>query len=104
MTLDKKGRDRMAAQKRAVVDQVKSGPCTDCGDTFPIYVMEFDHVPERGPKRWNIGAVIAQPRSMTTLLAELAKCDLVCANCHRIRAHKRGQHIGTNGSWGESCK
>ena len=52
--------------------------------------MELDHVPERGPKRYNVQRVVGT-RSMraTSLQAEMAKCDLVCANCHKIRTHKR---------------
>lgn len=70
----------------------KATPCADCGGSFPHYVMEFDHVPERGTKKTSIGAICGS-RKMTakTVKVEMAKCDLVCANCHKIRTHERGQ-------------
>lgn len=63
-------------------------PCADCGGQFPEYVKDFDHVPGRGPKLFNL----ANPdRSMAVVKAEMAKCDIVCANCHRIRTWARKQ-------------
>jgi hypothetical protein len=68
----------------------KSGtPCTDCGNYFPEYVMEFDHVPERGQRRHDIGS--QSSGSWGTLMEEMDMCDLVCANCHKVRSHVRGQ-------------
>lgn len=69
---------------RAWVAELKSGPCSDCGGTFPHPVMEWHH---RDPttKSFCIGQEMA--RSKATLLAEIAKCDLLCANCHRMRTH-----------------
>lgn len=26
------------------INNIKSGPCTDCADHFPLNVMDFDHV------------------------------------------------------------
>ncbi|CDX26726.1 Uncharacterized 19.2 kDa protein in cobO 3'region (modular protein) [Mesorhizobium plurifarium] len=80
---------RRLAKHRYIVDQLKTGPCMDCGSTYPVCVMDFDHRP--GVKK---GASISQmvgnwKISEAVLRAELAKCDLVCANCHRIRTHSR---------------
>lgn len=68
--------------------ELKSGPCTDCGNTFHPVVMEFDHLPGSG-KRFNIGQ--AYLRSRETVMDELAKCELVCSNCHALRSWKRQQ-------------
>lgn len=68
-----------------LVTQGKARPCMDCGRSYPKEVMEFDHV--RGKKlfeladAWNIGR--------ERILAEMAKCDVVCANCHRLRTIAR---------------
>lgn len=86
-----RNKDRVLANKkasyeriRAAIDAAKLGkPCQDCGQTFPPYVMDFDHVPERGVKKFNVGLA----KNLRQLAAEIAKCDLVCANCHRIRTH-----------------
>ena len=82
---------RLLAKHRAVgmalVDEAKLAGCKDCGIT-DVRVLEFDHVPERGPKRYGIMGVLA---STHRLKEELAKCDVVCANCHAIRTRERGQ-------------
>lgn len=71
------------------VNELKSSPCVDCGGTFPTVCMDFDHVPERGPKGWNVGSMVSHGYSRELILSEIAKCDLVCANCHRIRTNRR---------------
>lgn len=63
-------------------------PCEDCGQHFPPCAMDFHHA--RGAKKFGIGQALRQQIALSTLLTELAKCDLVCANCHRIRHHGRG--------------
>lgn len=72
------------ARKRAYIRQQKDNPCTDCGIKYPYYVMDFDH---KGEKLFNIGWIASQ--SWKQIYAELAKCDLVCSNCHRERSHRR---------------
>jgi len=67
-------------------DAKKGKPCTDCGGYFPQCVLHWDHVPERGPKLFNLGRA---DFSLDKVLAEIAKCDLVCANCHAIRTWNR---------------
>lgn len=79
-------RRRTAAEHRTIVNQAKATPCTDCGLTYPPYVMDFDHV--RGRKLGEIGRMKGKVTT-ATLRAEIAKCDVVCSNCHRIRTHRR---------------
>lgn len=67
------------------VDQLKAEPCVDCGRTFPPAAMDFDHV--RGVKVSNISQMLRRPRA--ELDAEIAKCELVCATCHRLRGATR---------------
>ena len=74
--------------KAEIVRILKSEPCTDCGNIYPFYVMEFDHV--RGQKSFQIGGSLGS-RSLEAILAEIEKCDLVCSNCHAIRTHVRRQ-------------
>lgn len=72
------------------LNKLKDVTCHDCGKTFPHYVLEFDHVPERGKKKFNLTrcAYVGTLKS-PEFLEELAKCDVVCANCHKIRTYKR---------------
>lgn len=74
------------AAKKKVVEEYKRVPCADCKGTFPAVCMDFDHV--RGEKVEGIAKMVAQSWSMEKLSEEIAKCDLVCANCHRIRTHR----------------
>lgn len=59
---------------------LRSHPCTDCGVQYPPAAMEFDHI--RGTKKFEITATNYR---RVDFPEELAKCDLRCANCHRIR-------------------
>ena len=63
----------------------KSG-CVDCGNLYPWYVLDFDHV--HGKKVANIGQMLNY-FSVEDILKEVAKCEVVCSNCHRIRTYKR---------------
>lgn len=57
-------------------------PCVDCDEDDPV-VLEFDHV--RGQKKFNIGDAVRTTQSLKAVLAEVAKCEVRCANCHRRR-------------------
>jgi hypothetical protein len=61
-------------------------PCTDCGVIYPPQVMQWDHLPG-AEKRGDISVV--GWRSREEVLAEIAKCELVCTNCHTIRTFER---------------
>jgi len=61
-------------------------PCYDCGVQYPYFMMEFDHV--RGDKVANV-MLIASNGSWKTMLLEIAKCEIVCSNCHSARTHYR---------------
>lgn len=62
-----------------------SHSCVDCGNSDPL-VLEFDHV--RGEKKYNVSNMIARAFSWNTILEEISKCDVRCANCHRIKTAK----------------
>lgn len=88
----KNNRDKMAAnskrysdKKRAWLDGIKlEAGCMDCGYNEQAVALDFDHV--RGVKEFTVSQ---GNRSRATVLAEIEKCDVVCANCHRIRTHER---------------
>lgn len=69
--------------------ELKSGPCADCGNKFPFPCMDFDHR-DGTTKTRNVAILVGDGYSKTRILEEIAKCDLVCANCHRIRTQNRG--------------
>lgn len=77
---------RNRQQKQAVVDALKAAGCADCGEADSV-VLEFHH---RDPatKRQKIGTLVAAHYPVQRLLEELAKCALLCANCH-LRRHSK---------------
>ncbi len=69
------------------VISLKQKPCMDCGIQYPHYVMDFDHR-DRKTKLTSINRMINyHSYSKEKISKEIKKCDLVCANCHRIRTH-----------------
>jgi hypothetical protein len=62
---------------------LKNNPCVDCGEADPI-VLEFDH---QRDKLFTLGDVRSQGVSVKTVMAEVAKCEVRCANCHRKKTY-----------------
>lgn len=78
---------KLKARIVEAVREAKSGPCADCGVGFPYFVMDLDHRPGE-EKMFNLSAA-GRSKTWKQVTAELAKCDAVCANCHRIRTWGR---------------
>lgn len=72
-----------------VVTTFKSKPCTDCNTVYPPEVMEFDHLPGF-EKLFSISVMVNLRKSKEAIINEIEKCELVCANCHRLRTVARG--------------
>lgn len=79
------------ARRREKINQIiiaaKNKPCADCGEQYPYYVMDFDHR-NGDDKDFNIGSKKYNV-SMARLAEEIEKCDVICANCHRVRTFMR---------------
>ena len=78
-------RKQRRGRHKTLIEALKSVPCADCGQVFPPYVMDFDHL---GEKVAPVSA-LATTYGTEALTAEIAKCEVVCANCHRIRTYAR---------------
>lgn len=82
---------QLGLDRQNFINAIKNLPCQDCGVKFPTECMDFDH---RDPelKSFTITAryVSESTESRRRLMLEVSKCDLVCANCHRIRTKKFG--------------
>lgn len=73
-------------ERTAKIQTIKlASGCLDCGYRADPVALQFDHV--RGQKLFNIGH--EPTRTWPVMEAEIAKCEVVCANCHAIRTHKR---------------
>jgi hypothetical protein len=73
--------------QQSLYQYLSDHPCVDCGQA-DIRVLEFDHV--RGQKLYNISQLLGQGQSWETIQAEIDKCEVRCANCHRIKTSERG--------------
>lgn len=85
-------RNRERRQKHyELLVRIKDVPCMDCGGRFHHCQMEFDHRPDETKL-----LAIARNRGakLERLLAEIEKCDIVCANCHALRTWQRQQQKG----------
>lgn len=77
---------RVAANRRNaafVLERLKVASCVDCGVADPL-VLQFDHRPGQS-KVMDVGRFISSGSALRLLAAELVKCDVRCANCHRRR-------------------
>jgi hypothetical protein len=73
----------------AKVEEIKTAsPCLDCKNFYPPECMDFDHL-DPTTKVASVGHMIACRWSWVKIEVEMAKCELVCANCHRIRTKRR---------------
>lgn len=72
--------------------RARGGVCADCRHAYPSECFHFDHRPGTGKVR-NL-ATMWHTSSEAAVAAELAKCDLVCANCHAVRTRDRGYNVG----------
>ena len=77
-------------ERKELLHSLKNNPCMDCKIHYPPYVMDFDH---REPSNKLFGVSDLGLRSMDKFLKEVSKCDLVCANCHRIRTHQHRKQL-----------
>lgn len=73
----------------AFIAELKSGPCTDCGQTFHPAAMQFDHI--EGERLHDVSSLWGRTREV--VLAELEKCVLRCANCHAIRHYRHAYEV-----------
>lgn len=71
-------------KQKAFISSLKLAPCVDCQKTYHPCQMDFDHV--KGEKDYSVSKM---RMANSAILNEIAKCDLVCANCHRLRTFLR---------------
>ena len=83
--------------RKIIWDYLSTHHCVDCGQSNPI-TLDFDHV--RGEKRQSIGYMLQKGVSVTKLNEEIAKCEVRCANCHRIKT--ASQHGNWRLCWGNN--
>lgn len=76
--------EKRRKENQAFILKFKDKPCKDCCQSYPHFVMDFDHLSN---KEFNISD--NYHKNLDDLLTEIAKCDVICSNCHRIRTFTR---------------
>ncbi|MBI4037158.1 hypothetical protein HY385_01925 [Candidatus Daviesbacteria bacterium] len=80
----KSARERL---RKFLFEYYSTHSCVDCGESNPI-VLEFDHI-QRQNKYSNIARMANRALSLERIKNEIAKCEVVCANCHKKRTAKQ---------------
>lgn len=95
----KKREDLYKAQKRhririrtQLFNYLIDKKCVDCGESDPI-VLEFDHINPLN-KFKQISRLLSGHYSWDSVLKEIKKCDIRCANCHRRKTYKESNSFG----------
>ena len=91
-------RDRRNNIKKFIRDyKLDNSVCTDCKISYPPHILDFDHL---GDKEFQLSGTVANGRTLETIKSEMAKCEIVCSNCHRHRTYMRSVNkpkAGTKG-------
>ena len=98
----RRNRDARQARKgqlrREIVEEVRrlkaETPCADCGGRFHSVSMQFDHRP--GESKHADVATLCRNGARQATWREIAKCDIVCANCHAVRTYERQVQHGAD--------
>jgi hypothetical protein len=80
-------KERVAILRTNLVEYLKERSCVDCGIS-DIRILEFDHV--RDTKILGVAEMINRGNTWEKVLTEIAKCEIRCCNCHRIKTSERG--------------
>ena len=84
-------KNRQRTRLRKILWDAKQRPCHDCGGTFHPWVMELDHREDTN-KIEAVSNLVGRGCTDEKLRNEINKCDVVCANCHRMRTFHRLQN------------
>lgn len=79
-----RNKDYVSPARRYVIDLKENSPCSDCHKYYPYWIMEFDHLRDKWKSIRDLYSY-----GLAMLKEEIAKCELVCANCHADRTYKR---------------
>ena len=82
----KRTKQQRKKNQEFILEYLSKNYCIDCQEN-DIRVLEFDHLPQF-QKKENISTLVRNGYSIETIKKEISKCEVVCANCHRIRTHK----------------
>ena len=83
--------------RQRMLEYLQDKTCVVCGIN-DVRVLEFDHV-NRATKSFSIARALTNTFSWSRILEEIAKCQILCANCHKIKTanesnwYKKGKSV-----------
>lgn len=87
---------------REITTAAKNVPCAICGVKYKYYQMDLDHI-DPTKKKYTVSKLVQNAKcSEETLRAEIAKCRVLCANCHREVTHQQAKE--NKGKWRRAKK
>jgi hypothetical protein len=79
---------RVEENRQKFVSVLQESGCVDCGLT-DFRVLEFDHIGT--DKTSGVATLVGQGAKWERIEEEIAKCEVRCCNCHRIKTAERGK-------------
>lgn len=77
---------RILERRKFTHDYFSNNSCVQCGESDPV-VLEFDHI-DPSTKSYTVSQMVWSNCAMKKLKHEIAKCQVLCANCHRRKTSK----------------
>ena len=75
-----------------LLEYLSTKKCIDCGENDPI-VLDFDHI-NPSKKFKPISIMLSGHYSWKSVLKEIQKCEIRCANCHRRKTYLQFKFFG----------
>lgn len=86
-------RDRRYTIAKYIQQVKQDAACADCGENYPYWIMEFDHL---GDKSFMISSFRGVGATLAQVVEEIEKCEIVCSNCHKDRTYVRSLNSGAH--------
>lgn len=84
---NRKRRAELRPKRKAIIARYKvMKGCVDCGYNSHPHALDFDHLRD---KEFLISKAVGNMTAWSRIKAEIAKCEVRCANCHRIKTKER---------------
>ena len=83
---------RRSDNQSRMIEYLRAHPCVDCGET-DIVVLQFDHLAD---KERDVGNMLTGGWTWPAIEKEIAKCEVRCANCHRLATLRRYEELGAS--------
>jgi len=78
---------RTALYKKVGLMKLEAG-CAHCGYNAHSHALQYDHL-DPNTKTGAVSRLISDMKCWSSIEKEMAKCQVLCANCHAVKTHPR---------------